>query len=80
MHKSCHSKTGINICQRKYYLDLLKDTCLLGSKPVKTPLGPSVKLHQDSSKPFEDFLNYKRLVGNMLYLTTTRLDIAFVTQ
>ena len=74
-----HSKAGISICQRKYYLDLLKDTCLLGYKPVKTPLDPSVKLHQDLIASFEDILNYRRLVGKLLYLTTTRPEIAFVT-
>lgn len=75
-----HSKTGIRICQRKYCLDLVKDVGLLGSKPMKTPHVPSVKLHQDSSKPFEDILMYRRLIRKILYLTIIRLDIAFVTQ
>lgn len=57
-----HSKTVISICQRKYCLDLLKDTCLLSSKPVKTPLDPSINLHQDTNKSFKDILSYIRLV------------------
>lgn len=40
-----HSKFGISICERKYCLDLLKDTCLLGSKLAKTPFDTSIKLH-----------------------------------
>jgi hypothetical protein len=75
-----HSQDGISIRQRKYCLDLLHDTCLLGAKPAKTPLDPSVKLHQDKAKPFTDISGYRRLVGKLLYLTTTRPDIAFVTQ
>ena len=75
-----HSKIGISICQRKFCLDLLHDTGLLGSKPVSTPLDPSIKLHQDTSKPFEDIFSYRRLVGKLLYINTTRPDIAFVTQ
>jgi hypothetical protein len=75
-----HSKTGVTICQRKYCLDLLHDTGLLGAKPAKTHLDNSVKLHQDDTPPYEDIAGYRRLVGKLLYLTTTRPDIAFVTQ
>ncbi|GAU43894.1 hypothetical protein TSUD_399420 [Trifolium subterraneum] len=75
-----HSSQGISICQIKYCLDLLQDTGLLGAKPAKTPLDPSVKLHQDTSPPFADIAGYRRLIGKLLYLTTTRPDIAFVTQ
>ncbi|KAK2390516.1 putative mitochondrial protein [Trifolium repens] len=75
-----HSKIGVTICQRKYCLDLLHDTGLLGAKPAKTPFDNSVKLHQDDTPPYEDIAGYRRLVGKLLYLTTTRPDIAFVTQ
>ncbi|XP_045802549.1 uncharacterized mitochondrial protein AtMg00810-like [Trifolium pratense] len=75
-----HSNRWITLCQRKYCLDLLQDTGLLGAKPAKTPLDPSVKLHQDTSPPFEDIASYRRSVEKLLYLTTTRPYIAFVTQ
>ncbi|CAJ2636723.1 unnamed protein product [Trifolium pratense] len=75
-----HSSQGVTLCQRKYCLDLSQDTGLLGAKLAKTPLDPFVKLHQDTSPPFEDIASYRRLVGKLLYLTTIRPDIAFVTQ
>ncbi|PNX60021.1 retrovirus-related Pol polyprotein from transposon TNT 1-94, partial [Trifolium pratense] len=75
-----HSKEGIYISQRKYCLDLLNDSGLLGSKPASTPLDPSIKLHQDNGKSFEDISLYRRLVGKLLYLTNTRPDITYATQ
>jgi hypothetical protein len=74
------SREGISISQRKYCLDLLKDSGLLGAKPAVTPLDPSVKLHNDTGKPYSDVSSYRRLVGKLLYLTHTRPDIAYATQ
>lgn len=49
-----HSKSRITISQRKYCLDLLNVSSLLGSKPTTTPLDPYIKLHHDNGKPYED--------------------------
>ncbi|GAU41434.1 hypothetical protein TSUD_98300 [Trifolium subterraneum] len=60
----------------KYFLGLE----VAHSKEASTPLDPSIKLHNDNGKPFEDISLYRRLVGKLLYLTNTRPDIAYSTQ
>lgn len=75
-----HSDAGISLCQRKYCLDLLKDSGMTGSKPCSTPMDSALSLHQDSIEPLADPLSYRRLVGRLLYLTSTRPDITFATQ
>lgn len=75
-----HSSQGISICQRNYFLDLFNDSGLLGSKLVNTPSGPYIKLCHDNSPSQEDAPSYRRLVGRLIYLNTTRSDITFITQ
>lgn len=41
------SKAGIVISQRKYILDLLTETGMLGCKPAETPMDPNLKLRKD---------------------------------
>ncbi|KHN15286.1 Putative mitochondrial protein, partial [Glycine soja] len=59
---------------------LLEDSGLLATKPSTTPFDCSLKLHDSDSPPYEDETTYRRLVGRLLYLTTTRPDIAFIVQ
>jgi len=73
------SSKGITLCHRKYCLEILEDAKLISCKPVSTPLGPSSRLHQDGGSLHHVVSAYKRLVGRLLYLTTTRPDIAYAT-
>ena len=42
------SKLGISVSLRKYVLDLLKETGMLGCKPIDTPMDPNTKLSNSS--------------------------------
>ena len=71
-------KEGINLSQRKYVLDILEETGLLGSKPMETPMDPNVKLYEDQGELLSNPERYCHLVGKLNYLTITHLDISFV--
>ncbi|CAN1346939.1 Retrovirus-related Pol polyprotein from transposon TNT 1-94 [Linum perenne] len=72
------SSSGIHLCQRKYALDLLTDTGFLASKPASTPAIPGI--HHTSlgtSLLLDDTSHYRRLIGRLQYLCTTRPDICY---
>jgi len=71
------SKHGIFLCQRKYNIDLLSETGLLGSKPVDTPIEQNHKLFQCSNSANIDKGRYQRLVGKLIYLSHARPDITY---
>ena len=57
-------------------LDLLTETGTLGARPIDTPMD-STKLDATSGEPFEDVGRYRSLVGKLIYLTVTRLNITY---
>lgn len=63
---------GVSLCQRKYALDLIHDTSLLGAKPCSTPMQPHIQLHKTCGVPISEPTMYQRLIGRLLYLTHTR--------
>jgi hypothetical protein len=70
------SSKGIYLSQRKYVLDLLSDTGMLGCRPALTPIEQNHRLTSASGQPV-DREQYQRLVGRLIYLSHTRPDIAF---
>lgn len=62
------------MCQRKYALDLIEEHGLFGKKkPTSTPVNYNHKIITATDKD----IMYRQLVGNLLYLTFTRLDIMY---
>nr|GMC53132.1 uncharacterized protein LOC109183966 [Ipomoea batatas] len=72
--------SGLNLCQRKYALDILTEAEFLECKPVNTPMVPGYHLQHGDGGPLTDTSSYRRLVGRLLYLTATRPDIAYAVQ
>ncbi|RVW15029.1 Retrovirus-related Pol polyprotein from transposon RE2 [Vitis vinifera] len=71
------SRKGIVVSQRKYILDLLKETGMLGCKPIDTPMDSQKKLGIEKESTPIDRGRYQRLVGRLIYLSHTRPDIGF---
>ncbi|XP_019092402.1 PREDICTED: uncharacterized protein LOC109129182 [Camelina sativa] len=68
---------GISVCQRKYCLDLLADTGLLGCKPKSTPIDYKKPLTKDTGLLLPDAKPYREIIGRLLYLCITRPDITY---
>ena len=71
------SKQGIFLSQRKYVLDLLSEVGLLDCKPADTPIVQNHKLGEYSDHVPTNKERYQRLVGKLIYLSHTHLDIAY---
>lgn len=71
------SQKGVVLSQRKYVLDLLTETGMLGSKPLDSHMEQGVKLVADGGEILNNPERYRRLVDKLNYLTVTRPDIAF---
>lgn len=71
------SKEGIMVSQRKYVLDLLKETGMSGCRPAETPIDTNIKFGNKEGNSVNQS-QYQRLVKKLIYLSHTRPDIAFV--
>ncbi|KAJ6874187.1 hypothetical protein NC651_032883 [Populus alba x Populus x berolinensis] len=69
------SSTGIFITQKKYAKEMLERFNLQDCNPVKNPIEPGLKLHKDLDGQRIDNTYYKQMVGSLMYLTATRLDV-----
>ncbi|GKA28358.1 hypothetical protein Tco_0714526 [Tanacetum coccineum] len=56
---------------------MLKKSGLEDSKPMKTPMSTETKLTKDEEGKSVDNTKYRGMIGSLLYLTESRLDIMF---
>jgi hypothetical protein len=68
-------KKGTFIHQAKYTKDLMKKFNMVGLKPVSTPMSTALSLGLDEDGAAVDQREYRSMIGSLLYLTATRLDI-----
>jgi hypothetical protein len=50
---------------------------MTGCKPISIPLEQNVKLSVDERDLVEDTTMYRRIVGSLIYMTITRLDLSY---
>ncbi|GAV76371.1 LOW QUALITY PROTEIN: hypothetical protein CFOL_v3_19846, partial [Cephalotus follicularis] len=72
-----YSRQGIALSHRKYTLDIVRDTSLMGAKPVDTPTDSNVKFDNEKGDLTHEHVKYRRFVGKLNYLTITSPDISF---
>ncbi|XP_049364801.1 LOW QUALITY PROTEIN: uncharacterized protein LOC125829654 [Solanum verrucosum] len=71
------SSKGIFLSQKKYTLNLLKETGMTACQPADTPFEEGLKLIVEPNQIPVDKGRYQRLVGRLMYLAHTRPDLAY---
>ena len=69
-----HSSIGLFLCQRKYTLDVIFDSGLLGAKSSGFPVEQNHKLGLATREFLADSESYCRLGDRLIYLVVTRPD------
>ncbi|KAI4332015.1 hypothetical protein L6164_016958 [Bauhinia variegata] len=73
-------RKGLSISQRKFAIELLEEHGLSGSKPISTSMEYNHKLTHSDANTLSNPSLYRRLVGHLLYLSLTRLDISYAVK
>lgn len=61
-------------------LYILSVTCLIGVKPLSTPMQRNTRLKQNPEELLFDPTPYRQLVGQLIYLTNTRPYFSYFVQ
>ncbi|XP_026435026.1 uncharacterized protein LOC113332446 [Papaver somniferum] len=68
---------GNNLVERKYALDIIMETGLLGAKPAEFPMETNHRLALAQGDWFADVEKYRRLIGRLIYLAVNRPDLTY---
>nr|GEW80611.1 hypothetical protein [Tanacetum cinerariifolium] len=68
---------GVHISQRKYASDMLNKFKMFLCKLVTSPLVYKFKLSKDDGKKLVNPARFRSIVGSLLYLTISRLNLSF---
>jgi hypothetical protein len=68
---------GFFLSQEKYIQDRLGQTSLTDHQTAKTLMELNVHLTPTDGEPLEDLICYCHIVGSLVYLGVTRLDISY---
>ena len=74
--KVTSSSDGHYLSQAKYAYDLLSKAGITDNKTVSTLLEYNAELTPLDGEPISDATRYHQLVGSLIYLTVTHLDIS----
>jgi hypothetical protein len=74
-HQIRQNNQGIFIYQTKYIKEMIKRFGMEDCKPVITTMQTSCKLSKDDDSKSTDQRQYRSMIGNLLYVTTSRLDV-----
>ena len=83
-----HYFLGLEVCQRheeisqiqgKYTIDILRRFEMLDCKSMAIPMDANFKKLKESTSNYDmiDHTMYHQLIGSLMYLTNTRLNICF---
>lgn len=74
------SEKVIDISQHKYIQGILLECNLMNAKSYDTSFPTAYKISKTDGVPLSNPSKYRRLIGQLLYLTVTRPDITFAIQ
>ena len=69
---------GMFVSQQRYVLELLEKFQMREARPISSPMDPNEKLSSNDSSGLADAVRYRQLVGSLVWLLNTRLDVSFV--